>query len=368
MLTPELRTILIVAACIVGAALLTLVFLRRRRSGWLSNLKSENSGLRKQPKSAVTPIGAPSETVAPIANVYSAREAGVKPLPKVEPGDLPGHTDMIFGGATPLLASMLPESDEKKRLMKRELANAGYYQPNAWLNLAAIRYLGMILPILFFGIVFLMVPPVLEMYVLLAGVAAVMLGWALPGLMVRSRAADRRDQIGKAMPDMLDMLNMCVSQGMTLPASLNRVSYELKSVYPALSQELSIVSDQAKVGSMEQALQNFADRVDVPEVNSFTSTLIQTERMGTSVSSALADHSDNIRESQKQRADQAANMATFKLLFPTALCLMPAVFLILLGPALVDLSDFFNGEAGDAFRSGRAAATQTLQEYGVENN
>ena len=81
-----------------------------------------------------------------------------------------------------------------------------------------------------------------------------MLGWAVPSLLVRSRAAERRDEIGKAMPDMLDMLNMCVSQGMTLPNSLNRVSYELKPVYPALSQELSIVTDQAKVGSMEQAL------------------------------------------------------------------------------------------------------------------
>ncbi len=366
MISPELRTILIVAACLVGAALLALLFLRRRRSGWLSNLTSDASGLRKEPKADVTQAGASDKTMHPIAS--PAPTATAKPLLKMEPGDVPGRTDMIFGSATPLFASMLPESDDKKRLMKRELANAGYYRPNAWLNLAAIRYVGIVLSILFFGILFLIVPPALELFVLLAGVASVLLGWALPSLLVRSRASERRDEIGKAMPDMLDMLNMCVSQGMTLPASLNRVSHELKPVYPALSQELSIVSDQAKVGSMEQALQNFADRVDVPEVNSFTSTLIQTEKMGTSVSTALADHSDNIRESQKQRADQAANMATFKLLFPTALCLMPAVFLILLGPALVDLSDFFGGEAGDAFRSGRAAATQTLQEYGVEDN
>ncbi|MCA9078383.1 MAG: type II secretion system F family protein [Planctomycetaceae bacterium] len=367
MLSPELRTTLIVAACIVGAALLALIVLRRRRSGWLNSLKSDNSGLRSEKPTDVTQTGASSQTTVPTAQPVAAATS-VKPLPKVEPADVPGRTDMIFGGLTPLFASMLPESDDKKRLMKRELANAGYYQPNAWLNLAAIRYLGIILPILFFGILFLIVPPAMELFVLLAGVAVVMLGWAVPSLMVRSRAAERRDEIGKAMPDMLDMLNMCVSQGMTLPNSLNRVSYELKPVYPALSQELAIVTDQAKVGSMEQALQNFADRVDVPEVHSFTSTLIQTEKMGTSVSAALADHSDNIRESQKQRADQAANMATFKLLFPTALCLMPAVFLILLGPALVDLSDFFSGEAGEAFRNNRAAATQTLQEYGVEDN
>ncbi len=267
---------------------------------------------------------------------------------------------MIFGPVTPVLASLLPQGDQKRLLMKRELTNAGYYHPRASENLAAIRYLGIVLPIIGFGVLFLLAPRELELAALLTGVVAALLGWALPSLIVRSRAAERRDEITRAMPDMLDMLNMCVSQGMTLTSSLSRVIPEIETVYPALAHELRIVTEQARVGSVVQALENFAGRVDVPEVHSFTSTLIQTERMGTSVSAALADHSDNIRESRKQRADQAANMATFKLLFPTALCLMPAVFLFLLGPALVDLSDFFDGGAGEAFRSGRAAATQTL--------
>jgi tight adherence protein C len=271
---------------------------------------------------------------------------------------------LLFGELTPVLASLLPESDEKRQLVRRELANAGYYHPHAADNLAAIRYVGIVLPIVIFGVVFLSVPAALEMQVLLCGVALSLLGWALPSLIVRSRAAARREEIAKAMPDMLDMLNMCVSQGLTLQASLGRVIGEFRPVYPALAHELQIVTEQARVGSMEQALQNLVDRVDVPEVHAFTSLLIQTERMGTSISAALAEHSDNIRESRKQRADQAANMATFKLLFPTALCLMPAVFLFLLGPALVDLSDFFAGETGEAFRSGRAAATETLQDRG----
>jgi tight adherence protein C len=133
------------------------------------------------------------------------------------------------------------------------------------------------------------------------------------------------------------------------------VSRELDPVYPALSKELKIVTDQARVGTLDQALRGFSNRVDIPEVHSFTSLLIQTERMGTSMSEALTEHSDNMRESFRQRADERANAATFKLLFPTVLCLMPAVFMFLLGPAAIQLNDFFSGRGQEILgSSGRA--------------
>jgi tight adherence protein C len=138
------------------------------------------------------------------------------------------------------------------------------------------------------------------------------------------------------------MLNMCVSQGLTVQDSLRRISRDLLPVYPDLGRELAIVCEQADVGSLEHALENLAERIDVAEVRSFTSLLIQTERMGTSVAAALTEYSDNIRESLRQRADEKANRATFKLLFPTVLCLMPAVYMFLLGPAVIELSKFFN--------------------------
>ncbi|MEZ6067598.1 MAG: type II secretion system F family protein [Planctomycetaceae bacterium] len=137
---------------------------------------------------------------------------------------------------------------------------------------------------------------------------------------------------------------------MTLPTALGRVGQELRGVYPALSKELAIVSDQSRIAGLPGALDSMADRIDSPDVHSFTSLLVQTEQMGTSVSGALTDYSENMRESLRQRSDQKANAATFKLLFPTVLCLMPAVFLFLLGPAIVQLSDFYKG------RRHRAAA------------
>jgi tight adherence protein C len=252
-------------------------------------------------------------------------------------------SDYVFGAATASLAEMLPESDERKEAVATSLKNAGFYSAHAWHNLAAIRILGIVLPIMVCGALLVLVPEVLEGYVIGAMVVLAILGWSLPTLWVRTRAKARLEEMGRGMPDMLDLLNMCVSQGMTVPTALARVSKELDPVYPALSKELKIVTDQARVGTLDQALRGFSNRVDLPEVHSFTSLLIQTERMGTSMSEALTEHSDNMRESYRQRADEKANAATFKLLFPTVLCLMPAVFMFLLGPATIELNDFFSG-------------------------
>lgn len=256
--------------------------------------------------------------------------------------------DRVFGPVTPVLASLLPESAESKSFMKKTLVNAGYFSPHAWQNLAAVRYLGLMLPLIGFLLLLVFGPARLENLALWGLFFGPVLGWALPRFSVISKAKARLSEIELAMPDVLDMLNMCVSQGLTLPHSLKRVSEEMGGVYPAISEELAIVTQQAELGTLDQALTNFSTRVDVPEVHSFTSLLKQTERMGTSVTEALAEYSDGMRESLRQRADQKAGTATFKLLFPTVLCLMPAVFLFLLGPAIIDLYDFFYGGAGDS--------------------
>ena len=101
-------------------------------------------------------------------------------------------------------------------------------------------------------------------------------------------------------------------------------------------------------------MSNFARRVDAPDVNSFTSLLIQTERMGTSISVTLGEYAENMRESLRQRADEKANKATFQLLFPTVLFLMPAVYIFLLGPSVIKLTDFFTGNT-NPYQQGEAS-------------
>lgn len=295
----------------------------------------------------IAPPAAQSSATKPVAAADSHR------LAKLDPEDFPfsDTRDYSFGPITPLLASLLPETGERRLQTKRDLVNAGYLTPHAYQNLAATRYLGLILPILFFGVLLVIVPAAMEPLMIAGLIVGPGIGWSIPVVLVRGQAAKRLREIEAGMPDMLDLLNMCVSQGMTITAALARVGKELDKVYPALAKELKIVAEQARVSTLEQALSNFSERVDVPEVHSFTALLIQTERLGTSVSRALTDYSDNMRESLRQRADQKANSAAFKLLFPTVMCLMPAVFLFLMGPAIIQLSDFFGGAGAEILGS-----------------
>jgi tight adherence protein C len=252
-----------------------------------------------------------------------------------------------------VIAAFCPETEERSRDLARKLRQAGDYRPHAPENLAATRFLFMVGSLFLGGVCVLLAPRVAERPLLFGTLVLTGLGWALPALLVRNRAESRKAEIERGIPDMMDMLNMCVSQGLTVPDSLARVAVDLKPVYPALSSELQIVVDQGRVGTLNEALTNFADRVDLPQVDSFASLLTQTERMGTSVSTALNDYSDNMRESLRQRADEKGNASAFWLLLPTVLCLMPAVFLFLMGPAVIEYTKFYNAGGLSALNQGR---------------
>ncbi|HLQ44437.1 MAG TPA: type II secretion system F family protein [Planctomycetaceae bacterium] len=293
-----------------------------------------------------------------------SRWHGSPVIPVVEPQDVPqvATSDYQFGAATPVLASFLPETDDAKRTLARELKQAGDYSPHARENLAAARFLLLFGSLMFGGLLVLLAPKTLERPLLVGMLALTGLGWALPALLVRSRAKSRRTEIELAIPDMMDMLNMCVSQGLTVPDSIARVARDYRSVYPALAQELAIVVDQTKIGTLTEALTNFAERIDIPQVGSIVALITQTERMGTSVSDALTDYSDNMRESLRQRADERANQASFALLFPTVLCLMPAVFMFLMGPAIIELAKFSNSGGVAALNQGRQSLRGVSQQ------
>lgn len=284
-------------------------------------------------------------------------------VPRVDPGDIPATADDDYavGRLTPALAALMPESEERRREWRRDLRAAGYLGPRAWQNFAAVRYLCIVVPMLVLGAALVLVPRQFEMPVAIALVVVPLLGWALPALRVRSQAADRKNEIERGMPDLVDMLNMCVSQGLTMTASLRRIRRHLAEPYPALATEVGIVIEQAEVGSLEQALRNFAERIDVPEVHSLTNLLTQTDRMGTSVSESLKTHSDGVRESLRQRADEKANRASFRLLFPTVLFLMPAVYLVLLGPAVIELNKFFGEEGGSSLIEASRNSVQQVE-------
>ena len=284
------------------------------------------------------------------SNDESSGEVPVKPAPEYLDGDLYDSSDLLFGSTTTFLSEMMPVTKKGQETLTKALRNAGYFSPHAWENFSAVWLLIMMGTLFAFGGLLVVVPKEFETAVIIGLVVGTGLAWAIPSLYIRNRAVERLRLIGNGMPDMLDLLNMCVAQGMTVTSALRRVGNDIRSVYPALSKEMSIVTEQANAGSLTQGLKNFSQRVDTPEVHSFSNLLIQTEKMGTSVSEALSEYSDGMRQSMKQRADQKANAAAFKLLFPTVLCLMPAVYLFLMGPSVVELNQFFDGGATSAFQ------------------
>jgi tight adherence protein C len=287
------------------------------------------------------------------------------PKSQIVPEDLPMRADeMFFGRITPAVAQLLPESAARREVQRKNLKGAGYLSRASWINLTAIRFVLAFVSILLVSYFLIVLPPAAEPWLVALLVIAPLLAWAIPPLVVSFRAAERRIDIERGLPDVLDMMNMGVSQGLTVPQSLRRISREIGSIHPALAEELQLVNQQAEVGSMPQALRNFSSRVDSPEVNSFTSLLIQSEVTGTSISRSLTEYSDGIRSSLKERADTRANLASFQLLFPVALCLMPSVFLFLLGPAIVQFSDFYNNQAQQLQQS-RQDAIRSLDQAPV---
>ncbi len=282
------------------------------------------------------------------------------PLPAPEELPIP-NDDFVFGSLTPSIAQLLPESESRREVQRKALIGAGYHSRAAWLNLSAIRFTLSFLALVIVGFWLIMAPPAIEPWLLGLLVMAPLFMWALPPLIVNFKAAERKIDIERGLPDVLDMMNMGISQGLTVPQSLRRISQEIAEAHPALSEELHIINQQAQVGNLPHALRSFAQRIDSPEVNSFTSLLIQSETTGTSISRALAEYSDSIRATLKERADARANAASFKLLFPVALFLMPSVFLFLLGPAIVQMSDFFNTQA-EVLQQDRQNAVRSLDQ------
>jgi tight adherence protein C len=140
---------------------------------------------------------------------------------------------------------------------------------------------------------------------------------------------------------MLDMLSMCLGGGMSISASLDHVAKNLTS-YPALGEELQIMKRQTEVGSLRMALADFAARIDTPEVRQVSTLLTRGDALGTSLSGSLLDQADHFRTARKQLATLEANRMPVFLTFPLLFCFAPAVLIILMSPAFLQISDFLS--------------------------
>ena len=164
--------------------------------------------------------------------------------------------------------------------------------------------------------------------------------FAMPRLVLQAQARHRVNNIQAALPDGLDMLNMCMTGGLSLQMAFERVSGEIRSSHRDLATEFDIIRRHSETHTMERALEMFAERIDTPEVKSLAAVTSQSVRLGSNVGTALQEYADSMRTGQRQRAEERGNRRSVAMLFPVALCLAPPVYILLLGPAVLELRDF----------------------------
>jgi tight adherence protein C len=169
------------------------------------------------------------------------------------------------------------------------------------------------------------------------------IGWIGPTFYVRSRLKARQKELQLALPDMLDMLVVCVEAGLGLNQALVRVADEIDHVSRVMSEQLIMINLEMRAGTArEEALKNFADRTGLPDIRSLVSMMIQTDRFGTSVADALRIHSETMRTKRRQRAEEAAAKTTIKLVFPLVLLVFPAMFVVVIGPSALAIFRTFS--------------------------
>lgn len=147
----------------------------------------------------------------------------------------------------------------------------------------------------------------------------------------------------EGFPDALDLLVVCVESGMGLDAAIDRVGEEMKLSNAPLSEELRLYNMEMRVGkSRVDALKSLAGRTDLEDMKSLVTLLIQTDKFGTSMAQALRIHSDTMRGQRHQRAEEKAAKLPVKLLIPLVFCIFPALFVVILGPAIIQTIRVFN--------------------------
>jgi tight adherence protein C len=174
----------------------------------------------------------------------------------------------------------------------------------------------------------------------LAFAVGAIVGWLLPPMLIKLRAKRRAKAVAASMPEALDLLVVCVEAGLSLENALTRVVIELEQSQPALADELAITSaDMQILPNRDEALMRMADRIDVPSIRSVVTTLAQTLRYGTPLAQALRVISAQMRDEALIQLEERANQLPALLTVPMMLFIMPTIFLIVGGPAALQLID-----------------------------
>jgi len=238
------------------------------------------------------------------------------------------------------LSRLLPKSPKEMSQLQRRLTRAGYPSGRAVVIYSIAE---IVLPLfLFFGTVTILGFSAGLLPALVLGVV----GYVAPSFWVGHKVGERQKQIRNGLPDALDLLTVCVEAGSGLDQAIAKASEELRVSHPYLADEFATITTEIRAGMPRiEAMRNFSRRTGVEEVRSLVSMLTQTDRFGTSIGEALRVHADTSRTKRRQNAEERANKIGVKLVFPLALCLFPALYVVCFGPVVVQIYRvFFEGQ------------------------
>ncbi|WP_377705923.1 type II secretion system F family protein [Pseudoduganella sp. UC29_71] len=250
--------------------------------------------------------------------------------------------------AQPFMRLSLPEEGWERSPLRTRFMTAGWRHASApTFYFAGKTLLALLLPALLAALMAGLKAGAVGggwLYFLLGAAA---LGYYLPNALLARTAAGRQRDIFEHLPDALDLLTVCVEAGLSLERALAKVAGEVHIKSVVLAQELQLVLMEMRAGfSKEKALRNLALRSGVEDVDTLVAMLIQSERFGTSMGDSLRVHAENLRAKRSMLAEEAAAKIALKLLFPLIFCIFPTLMLVLLGPALLQMSKVLLPAAG----------------------
>jgi|KBSSwiStaDraftv2_1062776.scaffolds.fasta_scaffold56800_3 tight adherence protein C len=264
-----------------------------------------------------------------------------------------GQTDIIAilgtADAQPRESDKVALLDSVQRLGKRvsggqasitlreQLAAAGWHQPSAasvYLGAKAAMFLiGLVL----FALVLLPLDVSLAVRVLVALFGAAILSF-VPNFVVSHRRSKRRKNVDRHLPDAVDLLEICVSSGMGLDSAWAAVSDEIRGVSQIFADEMELTTLESSLGvPRADALRHMAKRTGVEDLSSLVALIVQADHLGASIADALTTFARGLREMRAQRAEESAEKMSVKLMFPMVLFIFPALLLVMVGPAVLQL-------------------------------
>ena len=225
--------------------------------------------------------------------------------------------------------------------VQQRLVKAGHDGPIAPLVYSMVR----VVVLVAFPLVAFILLPKDSFFKIIVGVgAAALMGLLLPPFVLLRLEARRQEQIRRSLPDALDLLVVCVEAGISLDAAILRVAKDLMYVHPELAGELMVVSRKMNAGmTREDALRGLWDRTGVDEVRALVASLLQSEKWGSSSARVLRVSSETLRRKRRQAAERKAATAPLKMVVPMAIFIFPALFVVILGPAVIQILDGFGG-------------------------